>query len=56
LEVLKLLTQVLGNRDVGAILHVTENTVEYHMRHLLLKLSARNRLEAVQRAASFGLA
>jgi DNA-binding NarL/FixJ family response regulator len=55
-EVLGLLMQGLGNRDIASILHVTENTIEYHMRHLLLKLGARSRLEAVQRATSFGLA
>src|SRR5262249_15306553 len=55
-EGLGLLTPGLSNRDIASVLHVTENTVEYHMRHLLLKLGARNRLEAVQRATSFGLA
>jgi DNA-binding NarL/FixJ family response regulator len=55
-EVLNLLMQGLGNRDIAGTLHITENTVEYHMRHLLLKLGARSRLEAVQRATVCGLA
>lgn len=55
-QVLDLLIQGLGNRDIAAVLHVTENTVEYHMRHLLLKLGARSRLEAVRRAIAVGIA
>lgn len=54
-EVLDLLQRGMRNRDISASLFITENTVEYHMRHLLQKLSARNRLEAVERATTFGL-
>lgn len=55
-EVLDLLRKGFRNRDIGAALHITENTVEYHMRHLLQKFSARSRLEAVERATALGLA
>jgi Response regulator containing a CheY-like receiver domain and an HTH DNA-binding domain len=34
---------------------VTEHTVEFHVRHLLQKLNARNRMEAVGRARGLGL-
>jgi DNA-binding NarL/FixJ family response regulator len=54
-DVLRLLVRGLGNRDIAGALHVSENTVEFHMRHLLSKLSARSRLEAVERATTFGL-
>lgn len=55
-EVLDLVRRGLRNRDIAGILHVTENTVEYHMRHLLSKFSARSRLEVVERATALGLA
>jgi DNA-binding NarL/FixJ family response regulator len=55
-EVLDLLRRGLGNRDIACALHITENTVEYHMRHLLSKFGARSRLEVVERASALGLA
>ncbi|TYK50608.1 response regulator transcription factor [Actinomadura decatromicini] len=55
-EVLDLLRRGLRNRDIAGALHVTENTIEYHMRHLLSKFGARNRLEVVERATALGLA
>jgi DNA-binding NarL/FixJ family response regulator len=55
-EVLDLVRRGLRNRDIATMLHVTENTVEYHMRHLLAKFSARSRLEVVERATALGLA
>jgi len=55
-EVLDLLRRGLRNQDIAHALHVTENTVEYHVRHLLSKFGARSRLEAVERASAFGLA
>jgi len=54
-EVLHELVNGGSNREIAAALHVTENTVEFHMRRLLAKLGARNRLEAVERARSLGL-
>lgn len=54
-EVLDLLRRGLRNQDIAHALHVTENTVEYHVRHLLSKFGARSRLEAVERASAFGL-
>ncbi|MEV8409483.1 helix-turn-helix transcriptional regulator [Streptomyces niveus] len=55
-DVLELLRRGMRNREIAGALFVTENTVEYHMRHLLSKFSARNRLEVVERATALGLA
>ncbi|WP_265565737.1 response regulator transcription factor [Streptomyces hygroscopicus] len=55
-DVLELLRRGLRNREIAKALFVSENTVEYHMRHLLSKFSARNRLEVVERATALGLA
>ena len=47
LEVLQLVADGLGNREVGERLLVTRETVKSHMRHLLEKLDAKNRTHAV---------
>jgi DNA-binding NarL/FixJ family response regulator len=54
-EVLGLLGRNLTNAEIGAALHVSENTVEFHIRRLLAKLGARNRMQAVRRASDLGL-
>lgn len=54
-DVLDLLRRGFRNREIAGALHLSENTIEYHMRHLMTKLSARNRLEVVERATAFGL-
>jgi DNA-binding NarL/FixJ family response regulator len=54
-EVLDLLSRGLSNSEIGSLLHVTQHTVEFHMRTLLSKFHARNRLEVVRRAADIGL-
>jgi len=55
-EVLQLICQGLRNADVAQELHVTESTIEFHVSHVLSKLGARNRVEAVDRAIALGLA
>jgi DNA-binding NarL/FixJ family response regulator len=55
-DVLDLLRRGMRNREIADALFVSENTIEYHMRHLLSKFSARNRLEVVERATTLGLA
>lgn len=55
-EVLQLMCLGLRNADIAHSLHLTENTVEFHVSHLLGKLGARNRVEAVDRAIALGLA
>lgn len=47
LEVLKLLAKGLNNRDIGAQLFISENTVKNHVRNLLEKLHLHSRMEAV---------
>src|SRR5258708_6480652 len=54
-EVLDLLSRGLSNSEIGSTLHVTQHTVEFHVRQLLSKFHARNRLEVVRRAADIGL-
>ena len=56
LEVLGLVAAGLRNADISAELHVSVNTVEFHMRNLLGKLGARSRTEAVTRARTLGYA
>lgn len=55
-DVLRLLRRGLRNREIAHSLHLSENTIEYHMRHLMSKFGARNRVEVVDRATAFGLA
>jgi DNA-binding NarL/FixJ family response regulator len=55
-DALKLLRRGLRNREIAEAMHVTENTVEFHVRHLLSKFSARSRVEVVERASELGLA
>lgn len=54
-QVLDLLSRGLSNSEIGSTLHVTQHTVEFHVRQLLSKFHARNRLEVVRRAADIGL-
>jgi DNA-binding NarL/FixJ family response regulator len=54
-EVLNLLSQGMSNAEIGSALHVTEHTVEFHVRQLFAKFHARSRLEVVRRAADIGL-
>ncbi len=54
-EVLQLMCGGLRNSDIAQTLHLSENTVEFHVSRLLAKLGARNRVEAVERALSLGL-
>jgi DNA-binding NarL/FixJ family response regulator len=54
-EILGLLAEGMDNREVAARLHVSYSTVRSHVRHVLGKLGARSKLEAVVRAAEWGL-
>jgi len=46
-EVLQLIADGLVNREIGVHLHLSEETVKSHVRHLLAKLQARSRAHAV---------
>jgi ATP/maltotriose-dependent transcriptional regulator MalT len=49
-EVLDLLSQGMTNADIARSLFITTSTAKVHVRNILGKLGARNRLEAVIRA------
>lgn len=46
-QVLQLISTGLVNREIGDELHLSEETVKSHVRHLLAKLQARSRAHAV---------
>ena len=50
LEVLGLAASGLSNAEIAAALHLSYNTVRNHMRHIITKLGAHSRLEAVTTA------
>lgn len=54
-EILSLVAQGLGNKEIAARLHISENTVKTHVRHILEKLSLSNRAEAAAYAVRIGL-
>lgn len=53
--VLRMLTAGASNRDIGANLFVSENTVKYHLRNIYSKLGVKNRTEASNLALRSGL-
>jgi DNA-binding NarL/FixJ family response regulator len=55
LEVLECLAQGMTTSQVSARLFISENTVKTHVRHILDKLEATNRAEAVRKATQMGL-
>ncbi|MFF2316060.1 LuxR C-terminal-related transcriptional regulator [Arthrobacter sp. NPDC058097] len=55
LEVLQLLAAGQRNRAIAAMLHVSENTVKFHLRNIYRKLGATSRTEAIALAHSNGL-
>ncbi|MFN8593413.1 MAG: response regulator transcription factor [Thermomicrobiales bacterium] len=55
-EVLELLVQgVTSNRDLASRLFVSENTIKYHLRHILEKLHLQNRAQVISYAVRHGL-
>lgn len=55
MEVLNCLAKGMTSSQIAAELFITENTVKTHVRHILEKLEAANRAEAVSRAIQLGL-
>lgn len=55
LEILGLIAQGLSNKEIGARVFVSENTVKTHASRLFDKLGARRRTEAVQLGQSWRL-
>ena len=54
-DVLQLLAEGLGNKEIARRLHISDHTVKFHVNAILGKLGARTRTEAVTRAARQGL-
>ena len=50
MEVLRLVAIDMTNSEIGVKLYISENTVKHHVKKLLVKLEARNRVDAVQKA------
>jgi DNA-binding NarL/FixJ family response regulator len=55
IEVLNCLADGLTTQQIAARLYISENTVKTHIRHILEKLEASNRTEAVSKAIQLGL-
>ena len=55
MEVLECLAMGKTTAQVSAELFISENTVKTHVRHILEKLAASNRAEAVSKAIQMGL-
>lgn len=53
-EVLELVVLGMRNREIASSLHLSENTVEAHLRNLFSKLEVRTRVEAVRKATRDG--
>ena len=54
-ELLQLVANGFSNKAIAQRLSISENTVKYHMRQILLKLDAQNRTEAAILAIQAGL-
>ncbi|MBN9663348.1 MAG: response regulator transcription factor [Acidobacteria bacterium] len=55
LEVLRLIRDGNRNKEIAAVLHISETTVNFHVRNLVEKLSANDRTHAVAIALKRGL-
>lgn len=55
LDIIKLVARGLGNKEIAGTLHISQNTVKTHMRHVLEKLNLSNRAEAAAYAVRAGL-
>ena len=53
--ILQLVADGATNKEIGAGLFISENTVSYHMKNILAKLHLRNRAQAVAYALQSGL-
>jgi DNA-binding NarL/FixJ family response regulator len=54
-ELLQLMVKGLPNKEIAQALSLSENTVKYHVKHILQKLGVQNRTEAAVQALRIGL-
>lgn len=54
-DVLRLLAHGYSNKEIAATLHVAEDTVKTHVRHILMKLGVQSRTQATLAAIRLGL-
>jgi DNA-binding NarL/FixJ family response regulator len=54
-QVLELLAEGLPNKAIAVRLHISDQTVKFHVSSISAKLGARNRTDAVRRAVRRGL-
>jgi len=55
MDVLRLLAQGHSNKEIARILHLVEETVKFHVRHILAKLGVQSRTQAVLAAIRLGM-
>ena len=55
IEVLQLVATGTANREIGKALFITEQTVKAHLRHIMQKLEAKDRTQAVTIAVRRGI-
>jgi two-component system, NarL family, response regulator LiaR len=55
MDVLRLLTQGQSNKEIARALHLVEETVKSHVRHILAKLGVQSRTQAVLAAFRLGI-
>ena len=55
IELLELMVKGLSNKEIAQAISLSENTVKYHVKHILQKLGVQNRTEAAVQALQFGL-
>jgi two-component system response regulator DevR len=54
LEILRLVSDGLSNREIAEHVHLSENTIKSHIQEVFRRLGARNRVEAALRASREG--
>lgn len=54
-EVLKLIAAGMRNKEIGSSLHIAEDTVKIHIKHIFTKLNVEDRTRAVVVAAQRGI-